>query len=393
MLLCKVEQIMRVLRDNAQLSEMQRSLAEPSVNALRVSGLFAAFAPTEVGGYQADPLTEMELVEAVSAIDGSTGWSFMAGAGNSARVASVLPEEALAEVFPPGGPFPVFAFQVLAGEGIVERVTGGVVVTGRWPYGTGVAHSDWVLAVGRLLADPGETYIATVVPIEQVKIIDTWDALGLTGTGTFDYAFEKVFVPTHRTWNYPSAQPLRAHAYFCFKRAPIKHLGFALGVARHSLQLLTNRIAKRAMRKASPLSDIGEVLKGDLGRAFTELGAARALGRKVIGDVWEAALRSGQVDSLLQHQLRAAASYATETAIRVCNLVVLYGGAGSLRRYDILQRNLRDILAGAQHLEVANDSFGAVGYDLLVNHSETNSPDEPEHQTTYDQQRNFSSTE
>ncbi|GAB2703918.1 hypothetical protein GCM10027089_27600 [Nocardia thraciensis] len=49
-----------------------------ALRALRESGLLAALAPREVGGFQVGPVTEMELIEAVSAVDGAIGWLYWA---------------------------------------------------------------------------------------------------------------------------------------------------------------------------------------------------------------------------------------------------------------------------------------------------------------------------
>ena len=49
--------------------------------ALRVSGLFALKLPAVLGGAGADPVTQVEVIEAVSYIDPSTGWNFLLAPG------------------------------------------------------------------------------------------------------------------------------------------------------------------------------------------------------------------------------------------------------------------------------------------------------------------------
>ncbi|MGH4012435.1 MAG: acyl-CoA dehydrogenase family protein [Pseudonocardiaceae bacterium] len=130
MLLARVSAIADTLRAGADASEDRRSLVPESMRALRESGLLAALVPEEVGGYQVDPITEMELIEAVCAIDGSTGWSFWALAGSTARVASMLPTAAAGDVFTPGEPFPMFAFQEHPFGNLVQPKPQGLMVSG-----------------------------------------------------------------------------------------------------------------------------------------------------------------------------------------------------------------------------------------------------------------------
>ncbi|WNV83025.1 hypothetical protein [Umezawaea sp. Da 62-37] len=142
-----VEQIADTVRAGADDSEDQRRVTPRSLAALRDSGLLAALVPAETGGFQVDPLTELELIEAVTFLDGSTGWTYWALAGSTARTASMLPPKAVAEVFPPGGPVPLIAFQERHFDNRARPTPEGLRVSGRWPFGTGASHADWVLAM------------------------------------------------------------------------------------------------------------------------------------------------------------------------------------------------------------------------------------------------------
>jgi alkylation response protein AidB-like acyl-CoA dehydrogenase len=357
-----VAEVAAVLAAGADASEDAGRLASRSVEALRSSGLFAALCPREVGGDQVDPLTEMELIEAVSALDPSTGWSYWAAAGSTARVASMLPERALAEVFPPGGPMGLIAFQERDFGNVVRPTQDGLLVCGRWPYGTGVAFADWVVAVGRVEPAsqvgpfPGAELLAAVVPIAQCAVVDGWDAPGLCGTGTFDYRIDELVVPWHRVWAYPPGAPLRGGAHFSFRRAPVKHTGFALGVARDSLDRFTAHLASRAGagRRAHG------AVHADVGRCDLALAGARTLAYATVASVWEEARAAGAIARASQERLRATARFVTEVALDVCGLVQ-HGDASLLARQQPLHRNLRDITVAAAHGEVAGSAIAAYG--------------------------------
>ena len=100
-LLAAVDSIRDTLAANADEAEALRTLPPASVTALRESGLFALMVPMELGGAETDPMTQLEVFEAVSFIDPSTGWSYAIGAGTLV-FSAYLPNEAIARMFADG---------------------------------------------------------------------------------------------------------------------------------------------------------------------------------------------------------------------------------------------------------------------------------------------------
>src|SRR5215472_1535374 len=80
-LLAAVERVRPILEANADEAERLRTLPEPAWRALHDEGLFVLKAPRGLGGFEADPLTQIEVYEAVSRIDTSAGWTLMIGTG------------------------------------------------------------------------------------------------------------------------------------------------------------------------------------------------------------------------------------------------------------------------------------------------------------------------
>src|SRR5271165_2948067 len=74
-LLAEVEAVAPILTEHAPQSEKLGRLDEPTVEALRKTRLLRFGCPRELGGYEADPVTAMEVLEAVTRIDGSAGWT------------------------------------------------------------------------------------------------------------------------------------------------------------------------------------------------------------------------------------------------------------------------------------------------------------------------------
>ncbi len=67
--------------EHSDQAERERHLTQPVVNAFIDAGMFKLLLPAELGGAGANPLEFCEVIQAVSALDGSTGWCLMIGAG------------------------------------------------------------------------------------------------------------------------------------------------------------------------------------------------------------------------------------------------------------------------------------------------------------------------
>jgi alkylation response protein AidB-like acyl-CoA dehydrogenase len=68
-----------IIRQHADAAERQRHLSPEVAQAMAAAGLYRIAAPRRCGGHDADPMTQIATIEAVSTIDGSTGWNLMIG--------------------------------------------------------------------------------------------------------------------------------------------------------------------------------------------------------------------------------------------------------------------------------------------------------------------------
>ena len=78
----------RKREEEAANAEQAGTLTPPVVEALVEARLFRAFLPASLGGLEADPLTLIEIVEAIASQDGSSGWCVGMGGNGSYRNAS-----------------------------------------------------------------------------------------------------------------------------------------------------------------------------------------------------------------------------------------------------------------------------------------------------------------
>jgi alkylation response protein AidB-like acyl-CoA dehydrogenase len=367
-LLDAVERVRAVVTAGADEGERIATLPRATVAALDDSGLLTLKLPAVLGGAEADPATQIDVIEALSAIDASAGWCLMVGATTLALPAVFLPDEAVATIFEGGRRPRAAGCYMPTGQAIVQP--GGYRVTGRWAFASGIRHADWVSGTARVIRDgaPAPERCAFVVRVGDVEVHDTWQVAGLRGTGSCDFSAADLFVPTSFTWDMERAVPRRGGALYRLGLPGFvanEHAAFALGVARRALDEIAG-LATTKSRGLKPALLAGRpAFQRFLGEADLRLRAARALAVEVNESAW-ATVSAGDPLTARQHaELRSAAVLATDVALGVVTGAFRYAGGSALYDTNLLQRCLRDLQAGAQHFMVSDSAYEGFGQFLL----------------------------
>ena len=368
-LLATVEEVRPVLEAHAEEGEVIGTLPQASVDALYDAGLFSIKLPTVLGGAEADPVVQMEIIEAITRVEPSAGWCVMIGSSSVGQPGAYLPDDAIDAVFPGGRPPRVASS--LAQGGAAEPVEGGYRVTGQWSFASGIRHSHWVRGGALVPGDESEAerHIVCMMPTDQVKIHDNWHVMGLRGTGSCDFSVKDIFVPENFTWDVWNPPIYRGGALYRLGRPGFvinEHSAFALGCARKALDIVMDKAAvrQRGYYSRPPLSERG-AFQRDLGECDLKLRAAKALAKEVMAEGWEAACAGETPGPRLQSAMRATSSYVTQVSVDVAETAFRYSGGEAIFDSAQLQRCLRDVYAGGQHLMVSERAVENHGRFLL----------------------------
>src|SRR5688572_10151428 len=68
-----------LIRDSRPQIDKERRLPSSLVEALKEAGVFRMTMPLDWGGAELDPLSQLRIIEALSAADASVGWCVMIG--------------------------------------------------------------------------------------------------------------------------------------------------------------------------------------------------------------------------------------------------------------------------------------------------------------------------
>jgi indole-3-acetate monooxygenase len=368
-LLQAVECVRDTLLAGADEAEASATLPPATVQALDGVGLFALKLPTVLGGAEADLVTQLEVLEAVTYIDMSAGWCTLIGAAAIAGPGAFLADEAVAQIFA-GGQVPRAAGAFMP-SGQAIPVDGGYRVSGRWAFASGIRHAQWVTATARVVRD-GTTLPAlrrVVMPVADVQIHDNWQVMGLQGTGSCDFSVTDLFVPERFSWDAQRAHPQRGGPLYRLGMPAFvanEHVAFALGVGRRALDTLlaSAQSKQRGYGQVSTLAARPAVQRA-LGEGELRLRAARALAIESYEKAWATVCAGQLLPPRLQAELRSVATFATDVAVDVTTQAFRYSGGTALYVTNVLQRCLRDINAAAQHLMVSDTAYENYGQFLL----------------------------
>src|SRR6516225_1144477 len=222
MLLDGVEAIAETLRAAGPKSEELGTLAPEAVKALRTAGMFRLKLCAKMGGAEADPVTEMLVLEGLAYNDFASGWCTMVGATGIASLGTFLPQAGLERVFK-NGQVPTAAISFFP-AGRAVRDGDGYRVNGRWRFNSGIRHAEWVLGGTVVEGGEGETGGRPIVmfsafPIKDVTIHDNWGGVvGLRGTGSCDFSVESYHLPEDLTfvWDLLKPKPRRGGPSYLF---------------------------------------------------------------------------------------------------------------------------------------------------------------------------------
>jgi alkylation response protein AidB-like acyl-CoA dehydrogenase len=362
------ERLSALARELAPDTEDERRLANGLVSGLQDSGLLRGGAPREVGGLELEPAAALRCAEAIAAGDASAGWC-VSIAITSSLLAAYLAPEARDEMF--GGGRGV-ASGVWAPRGRARPVSGGVVVSGRWAFCSGITHADWLFAgcfIDGQAPAAGGPPIPSIVALAKhdLEILDTWHTLGLCGTGSHDAVADEVFVPAGRVFSLFDGpvidRPLYRFPIFGFFAMSIA--AAALGNARAAIEALVELAGgKVGMGSSRSLAERAPT-QAAVATAEASLSAARALYYEATEAAWQAAQDHAPVATTLRNGLRLAATHAVRTSAEVVR--VMYDLAGGTAIYDDspLQRHFRNAHTATAHFQVGEASRELPGRILL----------------------------
>jgi 3-hydroxy-9,10-secoandrosta-1,3,5(10)-triene-9,17-dione monooxygenase len=374
----RAEALLPVLRSRAARCEELRRMPEETVRDLHDTGLFRFVQPKRVGGSELDFASLVTLPALLAKACGSTAWNFV-NLGSHHLLLGMYPKAAQDDVWNPS-PDTLIATSFVFPAGRAKKVEGGYVLSGRWPFSSGVDHCDWNMLAGmsRLDDNAPPDQRVFLVHKSQYVIHDTWFAGGLRGTGSKDVEVKEQFIPDHRTLAVADTKggetpgsavnPGPNFRIPVFSLFPYFLSGVALGVAEGMIESFTRTARERAGKMTA--ARVAEIQSTQI-RVGEATAFARASRLAMLSNCNEAQAlaAAGKVPDLAtKARYRLEGAWAVEWATRAVDAMFGLSGASGLYESGETARAFRDAHAIRQHFsfntDIAGTTYGRVALGL-----------------------------
>ncbi len=347
-------------RDRASEIDEARRLPADLAAGLAATGITRGFAPVEVGAPELPIGDYVDAVERLAYHEASLGWCAMISCTTS-LVSGYVDERWLEPLF--GSPEVTLAgFAGPMGQARPAEDGSGLVVSGRWPWGSGSYNANWIGGGIRVSPDHPITDSdgrQLRVPFvffarDQVELLDTWHVTGLKGTGSTDYEVTGAVIPDGR-WADMAYGPRIGRTLYRFPFFGALAVGVAavsLGIARRSIDDFVELAAVKKPALSSRVLAERQVVQAEVAQAEAAWRSARAFLDQAVADAW-LSTESGSIDNQAKAMLRLAATNATDRAAHAVSLCYHAAGGSSVYLDSPLQRHFRDVHVTTQHGMVA----------------------------------------
>jgi len=363
-----------LIREHAEVIEQARMPA-PLVDALHDAGVFRAMLPHELGGLEAEPVEWLQMIEELSRINASVGWNAFIQSGIGL---TFLDPETFERFRERGGGRLILAMNLGRMAGKAVRVEGGYRVSGQWPFASGSPFATWLGGMSMVCDEDGSPVLRAnglpqpllaIWPADQARIIDTWDGLGLRGTGSGDFEISGLFVPDEQVNTELFGAPNYDRALFRIKEMPeIGHGAHALGVASAALESFVAAVNSKPLPGSSRQLAMGHMQAHQIAfaRADVLVRAARTLLHETVRAAYEDATVHAELDLELRVRLREANIFTVRAAREAVGLVFEMAGSSAVYRGRPIEQAFRDINTAANHTNYVESAYTAIGSYFLT---------------------------
>jgi 3-hydroxy-9,10-secoandrosta-1,3,5(10)-triene-9,17-dione monooxygenase len=352
----RVESLQDQFRDLSGKARQLRRVPQENIDALQDAGFFLALQPARYGGYELNPQDFFRMQCAIAEGCMSTAWASGIIAVHAFQIA-LMDARAQEDVW--GEDIHTRVSSSYAPLGKVEPVEGGFRLSGRWGWSSGCDHCSWVL-LGAIV--PGEGFRTFLLPNSDYEILDTWQSMGLQGTGSNDIVVEGAFVPDYRTHKQSDGFS-GTNPGIEVNGAPLYRLPWAqtfirvvstpaIGAAREGLRLYKNTVVSKASGDVTKLAGDVSTLER-VASATNAIDEMEALLYRNF-DQMMAAVESGVSISIEDRALyRYQASLVIEKSMGVIDSLFSSAGGSSVFIDSEIQQRFLDIHTARAH--VANN--------------------------------------
>jgi 3-hydroxy-9,10-secoandrosta-1,3,5(10)-triene-9,17-dione monooxygenase len=379
LMIARAKALIPRLRERASRTEELRRLPPETERELHESGLFRILQPKRVGGSELDYVALVDGADAIGQADASVAWNWANLASHHWMLAMF--DKRAQDMVWNKDVNTLIASSFIFPAGRAKKVNGGYVLRGRWPFSSGVDSSEWNMLASVVSSEDeadGIEYRIFVVNKNDYKILDTWNATGLRGTGSNDVEVNDAFVEEWMTLAVSdldggptpgsAVNPNALYALPVFSLFPFVLSGVALGNAQACLDDYVDVARHRASTyNRAKIGDL-QSTQIKIAEASAKIDAARVIMRSTCIEAMAEARRGHSPDIASKTKSRRDGAFAVNLCTEAVSLLFSASGARGLFTSGVLQRQFRDAHAINSHIafnfDAAGTNFGRVALGL-----------------------------
>ncbi|NMO97137.1 acyl-CoA dehydrogenase family protein [Paenibacillus lemnae] len=314
---------------------------------LREGGYLRLTVPKAYGGEEISLYELVQVQECLGHGDGSTalGFGWHIGQILQLRTTGKWPETLFAElcqdIVKEGAMINVFGSESGTGSPsrggkpatIAERTDGGWLISGRKTFSTLSPILDRFVVTATLPED-GSVSEFLVHRSEQVKLIETWNTMGMRATGSHDVVLEQAFAAEDARITGSGTDDGSGWLL----HIPACYAGIAMAARDFAVHFASTYTPNSL---PGPIGELPTV-RQSIGQMEAELRTARSLLYEA-ADTWD---QKPELRPHMRSQLGLAKHIVTNHALNVVDLAMRIVGGTSLSKTLPLERYYRDIRAG-----------------------------------------------
>src|SRR6185312_12446133 len=351
----RAREIVPVLASRAQRCEDARVLLPENEKLLHETGLFRFHQPKRFGGMELPFIMVVDIVAELARGCPSTAWN-VGNLGCHHWILAYYEPETQHEVWDEN-PDALIASSIALAAGRGRKVDGGFVVSGRWPFSSGVDNSQWNMLAVTVYEDARAVdWRLCLVPKKDYAIIDTWYAMGMVGTGSKDIEVQDVFVPERRALALVRCRGGLAHPGASLNSGPLFRVPIvasaghplsasALGAAQGGFESVVDSLKTRIGTYTGAKVSEFQAVQIKIAEARVLIDSATHLMRQSGLGFQEYAEKNEVPDIDTKLRWRAQNAFAVRQARQAVETLWSCYGANAIYTRDPLQRYLRDLQA------------------------------------------------
>jgi alkylation response protein AidB-like acyl-CoA dehydrogenase len=374
-LLARARALAPTLRERSLATNKVGRIPDETIKDLWDSKLNYLLRPKKFGGPAVRPDEAFQVGFELGRGDGSAAWVWSVMLIHDLFVAH-FPEAFQREYW---GKDRTLSASSFLPHGKPTPANGGIRVSGKWSFCSGVDNADW-LFLGVFFGPPsGDSPMPDIryvmVPKGDYKIIDDWDVMGLRGTGSNSVVIDDKFVPDHRIVSHKEmsdatspgaklhAEPVYRTPIWSF--VPFTISAPACGVAQGALDAFIDEMKVRDDSFAhSPLAK-KPGMHARVAEASAMIDAGDLLYKRSYRETIDKVV-AGEVPSLeFRARSRRDQGFCVKLAKAAVALLIDAGGGRGLYESNHVQRSFRDLQAMSGHI-VASWDVVAYSYGQMA---------------------------